>query len=102
MTTAQVDASVKRGREPGVAGHHQHQPAGPAETGQIAAECGSPRFAVMSQDNAGQAAWQPGHSRTGIAQPALIGEQPQDRQPRSAARRVGPGKQPAIHHAKRA
>ena len=72
-----MDAGAQGRRQPAVAGNHQGEAADAADPSQVAAECRSPRLAVVPQDDGGEAAWQARNSWAGIGQPACIGEQPE-------------------------
>jgi hypothetical protein len=66
-------------RQPRVAGDDQRQAAGSADPRDREAECEAPGRAVVTKNDSGDTARQPGDGRQRVWQPAVIGEQPQGR-----------------------
>jgi hypothetical protein len=77
VPAAQMHAGVQFGRQAWFSRHDQGQPSRPAQTRQIASQSFAVWLAVMTQDDAAQAAWEGGDRRAWVGQPPSVGEQPQ-------------------------
>lgn len=99
MPTSEMHPCVQQGREPDIACHDQHQPASPADPGQVPTKASPFRVAIMPQDNAGKAPWQPFGCVTRVGQTVRVGEQPKRRNPRSGPGGYGirPGEEARVH-----
>lgn len=99
MPAPEMHPRVQMRCQPDIACHDQHQPARPADPGQVPAETGAIRGAVMPQDNAGKAPRQPFSCAARVGQAALVSEQPERWYPRPRPSRygVGPDKKASVH-----
>ncbi len=94
VPAAKVHAGVESRRQANVTGHHQNQPARPADAREIAAQSRTIRMVVVAEHDSGQTTWKFGNGGTRVGQPLRVGEQPQRRDVTPVGRqrpdRVGP------------
>ena len=91
MAATKMHSGAQCRRQANVAGDNQHQPAGPADACEVAAQSGAIRIVVVTEHDPGETARESRNRRSRIGRSPGVGEQPKRR---DRAGRVVPSRVP--------